>query len=110
MDAGMSQIGDEVEAEVVVQALRDLLILGLFMPTKSEVIWPVVVRRQEIWLEPLPPMLQASSNPCKEAQGLDGEALGERGSVGSISSRMKDGYMCPWIHRLSLGQNIWKRC
>ena len=39
VDAGMSPIGDEVEIEVVVQALQDLLILRLVMYVESEVIW-----------------------------------------------------------------------
>ena len=38
-------IGDEVEIEVVVQALQDLLILRLVMSAESEVIWPVIVRK-----------------------------------------------------------------
>ena len=48
VNTGMSPIGDEVEIEVEVQALQDLLILKLVMFVESEVIWPVIVCRQEI--------------------------------------------------------------
>ena len=48
VDAGMSPIGDEVEIEVVVQALQDLLILRLVMSMESEVIWPMIVHKLEI--------------------------------------------------------------
>ena len=38
MDAGMSPIGEEVEIEVVVQALQDFLILRLVTSMESEVM------------------------------------------------------------------------
>ena len=47
VDAGMYPIGNEVEIEVVVQALRDLLTLRLVMSVESEAIWPVIVCRLE---------------------------------------------------------------
>ena len=47
VDAGMSSIGDEVEIEVVEQALWDLLILRIVMSVESEVIWSAIVRKLE---------------------------------------------------------------
>ena len=40
VDTDMFPIGDEVESEVVKQALQDLSILKLVMSTESEVIGP----------------------------------------------------------------------
>ena len=48
VNGGMPPIGDEVEIEVMVQALKTLLILRLVMSVESEVIWAVIVRRLEI--------------------------------------------------------------
>ena len=47
VDVGMSSIGDEVQMEVMVEALQDLLILRLVMAAKSEVIWPIIERKLE---------------------------------------------------------------
>ena len=45
--AGMSPIGDEVEIEVVEQALQDHLILKLVMSIENEVIWPIIICKLE---------------------------------------------------------------
>ena len=71
------------------------------MFAESEVIWLMIVCRQEIFLEVRFTMLQTYNNQCKEAQCVDGEILGKWGSAGSMLSMTRKG-MCVGVAALAL--------
>ena len=51
------------------------MLIRLVMFAEIEVIWPVIVCRQEMFLEPYLLAAHTHSNLCEEAQYVDGETL-----------------------------------